>query len=52
MEQLLGNLNFLAGFFMESVGGLLVGAFLLPAMAALAVGLVVLTVMIIRELRK
>lgn len=52
MEQLTGDLNLLAGFFLESVGGLLSGAFLLPAIAALAVGLVVLTVMIIRELKK
>ena len=52
MEQLTGDLNLLAGFFLESVGGLLGGAFLLPAIAALVVGLVILTVMIIRELKK
>ena len=52
MEQLMGDLNLLAGFCMESMGGLLGGAFLLPAIAALAVGLVVLTVMIVRELKK
>ena len=50
MEQLTGDLNLLAGFFLESLGGLLGGAFLLPAIAALVVGLVILTVMIIREL--
>ena len=32
MEQLTGDLNLLAGFFLESVGGLLSGAFLLPAL--------------------
>ena len=52
MEPLTGDLNLLAGFFLESLGGLLGGAFLLPAIAALAVGLVILTVMIIRELKK
>ena len=52
MEQLTGYLNIWAGFFMESLGGLLGGAFLLPAIAALAAGLVILTVMIIRELKK
>ncbi len=38
MEQLLGDLNLLAGFFMETVGGLLAGAFFLPAAAALLNG--------------
>ena len=52
MGQLLGDLDLLAGFFMESVGGLLVGAFLLPAALALSAGFVILTIMIIRELRK
>jgi|GEM_PF-3302130 len=52
MEQLTSDLNLLAGFFMESVGGLLSVAFLLPAIAALAAGIVILTVMIVREFRK
>ena len=52
MEQVLGDLNLLAGFLMETVGGLLGGAFLLPAALALTAGLVILAVMIVRELRK
>ena len=52
MEQLIGDLNLLAGFFMETVGGLLAGAFVLPAAAALLAGGGILAVMILRELKK
>ena len=52
MEQFLGDLNLLAGFFMETMGGLLAGAFFLPAAAALLTGGVILAVMVLRELRK